>query len=105
MTTVVEDEQEIFTDESREPVSLADAAAAAFGDKGEQGEFDETESTKVKFVGMQYDAFEENIKIGDEMVFVVRARCTGVGDEYMKASGNIRHVVKMDVLSVLPEGK
>lgn len=90
-------------DEDREPVSLAEAASTALGD-GEvtQDGFEETESTKVKFVGMQYDAFEENIQIGDEIVFTVRARCTGVGDEYMQTSGNIRHYVKMEVQSVLP---
>lgn len=91
------------TDPSREPVSLADAAASALSGDNVQEEFEETEATKVKFVGMQYDAFEENIKIGDEVTFTVRARCSGVGDEYMQSSGNIRHYVKMDVQSVVPD--
>lgn len=90
-----------------EETGLGDAAAAGLdhidGEAAEgQGEFEETQATKVKFVGMAYDAFEESIQIGDEMVFIVKARCVGVGDEAMKTGGR-RHLVKMDVQSVLPQ--
>lgn len=104
MTDVTDDQQQSEEQDLPEGVSsLADAAASALSGENVQEEFDETEATKVKFIGMQYDAFEESIRIGDEMTFTVRARCTGVGDEYMKSSGGIRHYVKMDVQSVLPE--
>lgn len=90
----------------RAPVSLADAATAALsGGDGAQGEFDETQATKVKFAGMGYDAFEESIKIGDEITFLVRTRCIGVGDEVMKSAGTVRHMVKMEVQSVIPQDK
>lgn len=104
MTDVKNDEETYDGEPLPEGVtSLAEAAASALSGDDVQGEFEETESTKVKFVGMQYDAFEESIKIGDEVTFTVRARCSGVGDEYMASSGNIRHYVKMDVQSVVPE--
>ena len=85
-----------------EPISLGDAAAAALHGDGEQGVFDETQATKVKFTGMGFDSFEGAPKIGDEMTFQVRARCIGVGAELMKTTGTTRHTVRMDVLSVVP---
>lgn len=100
MTTTTEDDLE----QSTEPVSLAEAAASALsGIDGGQGELEGTQATKVKFVGMQYDAFEEDIRIGDEMSFAVRARCVGIGDELIKVDQHTRHYVKMEVLSCLPQ--
>lgn len=85
-------------------VSLGDAAAQALdsmGDEmGAQQVLDGTDYAKVKFVGMSYDSLETEFKIGDEATFLVRARCVGSGDEEMR-DGHIRHVVKMDVRSVI----
>lgn len=89
--------------ETQEPtrLGLADLAGSALEGEDGQGSFEETESTKVKFVGMAFDDFDQKpIKIGDEMVFTVKARCVGVGDEAMH-DGHVRHVVKMDVQSVI----
>lgn len=90
------------------PVSLADAAGAALSsvpddDGAAQETLDGTDYTKVKFVGMSFDSLgkEDAPRIGDEMTFLVRARCVASGDEASKRDGGIRHVVKMDVQSVV----
>lgn len=64
-----------------------------------QGVLDETDYTKVKFLGMGMNSLNHDIKIGDVMDFHVRARCIGVGDEAGKNDDQIRHIVKMDVQS------
>ena len=58
-------------------------------------------TTKVKFVGVQYDSLKTEFPLGDEVEFKVRGRVVGIGDEEMK-DGHIRHVVKVDVESVVP---
>lgn len=95
-------------DPDREPVALGDAAAAAIGTLGDpsQEPLDGTEFAKVKFVGMAFDSLRaedarDEVKIGDELTFIVRARCVGTGDEANKRDGSIRHIVKMDVQSVI----
>ena len=95
----------VDTETSTEPVGLGDAAMAALTEMTEtagaaQTEFENMDYAKVKFVGMSFDSLETNIVIGDEHTFLVRARCVGTGDEALK-DGHIRHVVKMDVSSVL----
>lgn len=62
-----------------------------------------TDYTKVKFVGMALDALDADVVIGDELVFAVRARCVGVGDDEVK-DGLVRHVAKMKVSSVVLKG-
>ena len=84
---------------------LGDAATQAMSDVIEQGgaqtAFDGMENvTKVKFTGMAFDSIEDSIKLGDEVVFLVRARCTAETRETMK-DGHIRDVRRMDVTSVV----
>ena len=84
--------------------NLGDAAAAAlegFDDgAAQQDPLDGTDYLKVKFVGMSMDSLEEEIPLGKELVFTVRARCTGNGNEMSKQDGHIKRFVKMDVQSV-----
>ena len=95
---------DVFSDK-QEPASLADAAQQAMADVLEGGAtqdvLDDTDYTKVKFVGMSFDSLDKDVKIGDEKTFIVRARCIGTADEASKRDGSIRHVVKMDVQSVV----
>lgn len=65
-----------------------------------QEPLDGTDYVKVKFVGMSLDALDEDFKIGDEVEFVVRARCKGHGEEEM-ADGHTREFAKMKVNSVV----
>ncbi len=58
-------------------------------------------TTKVKFVGVQYNSLKADFPLGEEVEFKVRGRVVGVGDEEMKDT-HIRHVVKVDVDSVVP---
>lgn len=92
-------------DPGRDPISLGDAAKTALSGMTDQtgatqDEFEGMDFAKVKFIGMSFDSLEKDIAIGDEHTFLVRARCTGSGDEEMK-DGHIRHIVKMDVKSVI----
>lgn len=84
-------------------VSLGDAAKSALAtigdDHGAQGELDGMDYTKVRFVGVQFDALETEVKMNDEMTFQVRGRVVGIGDEVM-ADGHIRHYAKVKVESV-----
>lgn len=94
----------------QEPVTLADAAASAFGENleglsGSQEELDGMEYTKAKFVGMSYDSLDREIEIGDEITFLVKARCVGKGDEERKTDHRINTYVKMDVQSVVVHGE
>lgn len=89
------------------PVSLADTAAAAMEDIEEmdgaaQQTLEGTEYTKIKFVGMSFDTLDTSVKIGDEMSFVVSGRVKGVADEE-DAKGNVNHVAKVKVSSVVPK--
>lgn len=68
-----------------------------------QDALDGTDYTKVKFVGMALDALDQDIDIGDELEFRVRARCVGVGDDEMNG-GMVRHAAKMKVSSVVVLG-
>ena len=80
---------------------LGDLAGDALHGVEAQEVLDDTEFTKVRFVGMSLDSLSDAFKIGDEMEFRVRARCLAVGDEARKGDlSSVRHVVKMDVLSV-----
>jgi hypothetical protein len=90
----------------QEPVKLADAAASAFGENleglsGSQEELDGMDFTKARFVGMSYDSLDRDINIGDEITFLVQARCVGKGDEERKTDHRINTYVKMDVQSVV----
>ena len=88
------------------PVSLAEAAESALSDAAEadgaaQAMLEGTEYTKVKFVGMSFDTLSTDVKIGDEMTFIVKGRVKGVADEE-DAKGNVNHVAKVKVSSVVP---
>lgn len=90
------------------PVSLAEAAESALGDIEEQdgaaqAVLEGTDYTKIKFVGMSFDTLDTDVKIGDEMTFTVRGRVKGVADEE-DAKGNVNHVAKVKVSSVVPVG-
>ena len=84
--------------------NLGDAAAAALDgfDDGaaEQEALDGTDYLKVKFVGMSMDSLEDDIPLGKELVFVVRARCIGEGTDISKQDGHRKRFRKMDVQSV-----
>lgn len=97
MATAVDEK----TDEQvEEPTRLAEAAQAALsGDEDDPFEGMEN-TTKVKFVGMAMDSLEDDMRIGTEYAFIVRARCVGVGDEAM-TDGHVRHTAKMKVESVV----
>jgi len=83
------------------PDDLGEIAGEALHGVEQQEMLDDTEFTKVRFVGMSLDSLSDQFKIGDEMEFRVRARCLAVGDEARKGDlSSVRHVVKMDVLSV-----
>src|SRR6476620_1119739 len=89
-----------------EPVSLADAAQSALSSVGEedgaaQETLDGTDYTKIKFVGMSFDTLNTDVKIGDEMSFTVRGRVKAVIEEE-DAKGNVNHVAKVKVESVVP---
>ena len=64
-----------------------------------QEPLDNTDYTKVKFLGVSMDALDEEFKIGDEAEFIVRARCKGIGEDEM-ADGHTREFAKMKVSSV-----
>lgn len=109
-TTTEEEYDEAAVTFEQEPVSLADAAASAFGENleqlsGSQEELDGMDFTKARFVGMSYDSLERDINIGDEITFTVKARCVGKGDEERKADHRINTYVKMDVQSVVIAGE
>ena len=104
-TPVAEAPENEEIDESREPVSLADAASSALGgiadeDGAAQPELEGMDYTKVRFVGVSYDALETAPEMGTEMEFVVRGRVTGHGEEEM-ADGHIRKFAKVKVSSVV----
>lgn len=85
--------------------TLGEAAASAFGDNlegihGAQETLDGTEYLKVRFVGMSMDSLDDEIGLGDELTFIVRARCVGEGTDLAKTDGHKRRFVKMDVQSV-----
>lgn len=84
--------------------TLGEAAASAFGDlegiPGTQEALDGTEYLKVRFVGMSMDSLDDEIELGQELTFVVRARCVGEGVDLAKTDGHKRRFVKMDVQSV-----
>lgn len=99
------DEPEVEDPPTDSPVSLADAAQSALGNVAEedgaaQGELEGMDYTKVKFVGVQYDDLESDVKIGDEMEFLVKGQVVGVGDEKM-SDGHVRHFAKVKVSSVV----
>lgn len=79
---------------------LGDIAGEALSGAETQEVLDDTDFTKVRFVGMSFDSLDQGIQIGDELVLRVRARCIGVGQEARKADGAIRNLAKMDVQSV-----
>lgn len=95
-----------MVDDTNEPISLGDAAQAglaAIGDgaqqDAEQGALEGMDYTKVSFVGVQFDALETDVKIGDELVFLVKGQVRSVGDDQM-ADGHVRHFAKVKVDSV-----
>lgn len=90
---------------SPDPVPLAEAAQNALAEMaegdGSQPAFDGMEDvTKIKFVGLAFDSIEDRIQLGDEVSFLVRARCTAETKEVLK-DGLLRNVRKMDVQSVV----
>jgi hypothetical protein len=80
---------------------LGDAARAAIGHTGEptQDPLEGTEFLKVKFVGMAIDSLEEQIPLGEERTFIVKARCNGQSVELME-NGTERRTARMKVSSV-----
>lgn len=82
-------------------LDLGKIAAGSLANSEHQDALEGTNYTKVRFTGMGYNALEADLKIGDELTFLVTARCVGIGDEAIrKDEDQIRHVAKMDVQSV-----
>jgi hypothetical protein len=83
---------------------LGDAALAALDDfsdgAAEQEPLDGTDYLKVKFLGMSMDSLEDDIPLGQELTFLVRARCIGEGTDISKQDGHKKRFRKMDVQSV-----
>lgn len=104
-TAVDDDPTKVEFDTEDPQGSLAEAAGSAFGDleglPGTQEELDGLDYTKAKFVGMSFDSLDREIHIGDEITFMVKARCLGEGTEASKTDGRVRKYVKMDVQSVV----
>lgn len=82
---------------------LADIATA--GNKVEdiggaqQDPFENTDYSKLKFMGVQQDVLETNLKIGDEVSAIVKGVIVGDSHDRMK-DGHIRYTLKVDVSSV-----
>jgi len=83
---------------------LAEAAGAALGDGGELAmsgdQIPLIPACKVKFVSMAWDSLDAVPNLKDEMVFLVKARIVGHGQEVMK-DGDIRETAKAEVLRVV----
>lgn len=84
--------------------SLADVADAGLSavpepEGPDQGAFENTDYTKVTFVGTNYQTLDYTPKIGDEVEFIVKGRIVEVGDRALK-SGFTQHFGKCDVASV-----
>lgn len=88
-----------------DPVPLAEAAQNALADmvggEGAQPALDGMENvTKVRFQGMAFDSVEDTIGLGDEVTFLVRARCKAEEKDQLE-DGLIRNIRKMKVMSVV----
>lgn len=59
-----------------------------------------TDYTKVRFVGVQFDALEGKMKVGQEGTFLVHGRVKSAGDEEL-ADGSRRKFAKIKVDSVV----
>lgn len=97
------DQQE--QEQGQDVTTLGEAAASAFGENlegigGAQETLEGTDYLKVRFVGMSMDSLDDEISLGDELTFIVRARCVGEGTDLAKTDGHKRKFVKMDVQSV-----
>ncbi|QGJ96517.1 hypothetical protein SEA_BEATUSCOMEDENTI_78 [Arthrobacter phage BeatusComedenti] len=83
---------------------LGEAASAALDEyadgTAEQEPLDGTDYLKVKFLGMSMDSLEDDIPLGQELTFLVRARCIGEGTDISKQDGHKKRFRKMDVQSV-----
>lgn len=80
-------------------VDLAGAAADA-ADPG-QAELDGTNYPVVKFKGVAYSGADvEDVKLGEEVEFVVRGRVDFIGEELM-ATGNARKLRRVKVTDVI----
>lgn len=83
---------------------LSDAANEALGDPEDDGvgegqmSLPGTETAKVKFVGMSWDALEAP-GLKEELEFTVKGMVVGHGEEVM-ANGEVRETVKVKVTSV-----
>lgn len=59
-----------------------------------------TDYTKVRFVGVQFDALETKLTVGQEGTYLVHGRVKSVGEEEM-ADGHKRRFAKIKVDSVI----
>lgn len=67
-----------------EDVDLADAARAGLNsvpDGGTSQTEIDMDVTRLKFVGAHMSLVDEDLKIGDEVLYLVRARIIAVGDQ------------------------
>ena len=85
--------------------SLADVAESGLASVPEpegpdQGVFENTDYSKITFLGTNYQSLDYRPKIGEEVEFVVRGRIKEIGDRQM-ANGFTQHFGKVDVSSVM----
>jgi hypothetical protein len=76
---------------------MAKLSAVPHSDDAEQ--LDLLPAAHVKFTGMSGAALEDPAGLGDEQVFVVRAKCVGEG-RVLRKDGEIRNTRTMDVIDV-----
>lgn len=99
MSGLVEETVEFSEDRTALGEAAANAVAALAN--GEQEAFEGmNDVTKVRFTGMAFDSIDNVIKLGDELMFLVVARCTAETKETLK-DGLTRNIRRMDVSSVV----
>lgn len=87
-------------DESQDLADIATAGNQVSDIGGaQQDPFENTDYSKLKFLGVQQDMLETELKIGDEVTAIVKGRIVGDAHDRMK-DGHIRHTLKVDVSSV-----
>lgn len=87
-------------DEGQELADIATAGNSVDDIGGaQQDPFENTDYSKLKFMGVQQDLLETSLKIGDEVTAIVRGVIKGDSHDQMK-DGHIRHTLKVDVSSV-----
>lgn len=94
-------EDPFASEESKEPVSLGDAATEALDGLGGGEDVQEPmiPACKIKFLGVSFDSLDDIPQLKDEMTFTVHGRVVAHG-QHVLASGEIRDVASVQVETV-----